>query len=106
MDSCQIVLCSCPNKLEARRISEILVDRGLAAAVNIVQQESVYRWRGRTTHNGEFLLLIKSPEDRYDEVEQVILSVHSYELPGIAAVPIAGGFGPYLQWLRGGGDSA
>lgn len=103
MDSCQIVLCPCPDKEEAQRISNALVERGLAAAVNVIEQDSVYRWRGRTRHTQEFLLMIKSTEMRYKSIEQVILSMHSYELPGIAAVPISTGFEPYLQWMQNGG---
>lgn len=102
MDSCQIVLCPCPDREEAERISEALVERGLAAAVNIIKQDSVYRWQGRTRHCEEFVLMIKSTVESYDAIEQVILSMHSYEVPGIAAVPIAQGFVPYLRWLRSG----
>lgn len=103
MDSCQIVLCPCPDKAEAQRISEVLVDRGLAAAVNVVEQNSVYRWHGRTRYTQEFLLMIKSTEKSYTSIEQTILSMHSYELPGIAVVPVTKGFKPYLEWMRNGG---
>ena len=103
MESCQIVLCPCPSKEEANKISRALVERGLAAAVNIVEQDSVYRWHGQTNQAHEFLLMVKSVEQSYGEIEQVILSMHSYELPGIAAVPIARGFAPYLEWMRCGG---
>ena len=103
MESCQIVLCPCPSKEEAKRISQVLVDQGLAAAVNIVEQDSVYRWSGKIHHAHEFLLMIKSIEQSYGEIERVILSMHTYELPGIAAVPIARGFAPYLEWMRCGG---
>lgn len=85
------------------RIAEMLVERGLAAAVNIVEQDSVYRWRGRIERCAEFLLMIKSAKESYGAIEKVILSMHSYDLPGVAAVPIIEGFGPYLAWMRNGG---
>lgn len=99
-DSCQIVLCPCPDRQEALRLAEVLVERELAAAVNIVAQDSVYRWQGRVNRNTEFLLIIKSQQANYESIEQAILDIHSYELPGIAVVPITNGFAPYLEWIR------
>ena len=101
--SCQIVLCPCPTRLEARRIGVALVEQGLAAAVNIVAADSIYRWQGRVEEKAEFLLLIKSGDHNYQAIEQAILDIHSYELPGIAVVPVVGGSAPYLEWMSEGG---
>lgn len=104
MESCQIVLCPCPDRSEARRIARVLVERGLAAAVNIVALDSVYRWQGKVEVADEFLLMIKSHHARYKTIERTILDMHSYRLPGIAVVPVVEGFSPYLDWLRSGGE--
>jgi len=104
LEACQIVLCPCPNLTEARLIASALVEQDLATAVNIIAQHSVYRWHGQINSGDEFLLMIKRQRARYESIERMILDMHSYELPGIAAVPIVDGFAPYLDWLRSGGQ--
>ena len=100
MERCQIVLCPCPDKQEAQLIADALVEQELAAAVNIVAQDSVYRWRGKIARETEYLLIIKSQRKNYESIEQTIITMHSYELPGIAVVPIVSGFPPYLEWIE------
>lgn len=95
--------CPCPDREEAGRIGDALVGKGLAAAVNIVAQDSVYRWRGQVREAREYLLIIKGPRKSYKLIERTILDMHSYELPGIVAVPVVGGFEPYLEWIGLGG---
>lgn len=105
MDSCHIVLCPCPSRAEALDISRSLVEEKLAAAVNVVETESVHRWDGEVRQVNEFLLMIKSREKDYAAVERKILSMHSYKLAGIASVPIDGGSEAYLEWICSGGDT-
>lgn len=104
-DGIQLVLCPCPDRQEAARIGRVLVDEKLAAAVNIIEQDSIFRWQGQIRETKEYLLLIKSPRRHYEQIERRILEIHSYNLPGIAAVPIADGLGPYLEWIGHGGSS-
>ena len=104
-DACQIILCPCPNRQEAQRIAEALVEQELAAAVNVLAQDSVYRWRGQINQATEFLLLIKSQQENYDAIERIILDMHSYDLPGIAVIPVASGYAPYLAWIRSSGTT-
>jgi len=102
-DCCQFVLCPCPDRQEAERIGAALVEEGLAAAVNIITQDSIFRWRGEVRMAEEYLLVIKSTRDHYKRIERKILDMHSYELPGIAVVPVTDGYSPYLEWIRNGG---
>ena len=102
-DACQIILCPCSDRREAQRIAEALVEQELAAAVNVIAQDSVYRWQGRVNQAAEFLLLIKSQQENYDAIERIILDMHSYELPGIAVIPVVNGYAPYLTWIRSSG---
>lgn len=96
----QIVLNTCPDQESAKRIAESLVERGLAACVNILPGiESVYKWKGRIECDQECLLLIKIQEETYPRVEQAIIELHPYELPEIVAVPIANGLPDYLNWI-------
>jgi periplasmic divalent cation tolerance protein len=98
--SIQLLFCTCPDTPTAERIAEALVDRHLAACVNIVPGiTSVYRWQGAVERSSEQLLLIKSASERYDEVEAAIRELHPYELPELIAVEAAAGLPPYLAWI-------
>lgn len=95
-----LILTSFPNDTSARELAEILVDRRLAACINILQRcTSVYRWQGLTETASEVPVLIKTTRQRYEAVEQAIKSLHPYELPEIIAVPVDNGLPAYLQWI-------
>lgn len=96
----QIVLNTCPDAATARTIATALVERGVAACVNIVPSvESVYQWQGRIEHGSELLLIIKTRAECYAALEQAIQTLHPYELPEIIAVPLATGLPAYLGWI-------
>ena len=85
---------------EAGRLAELLVEKRLAACVQILpQMESVYRWQGRTERQPEVLLLAKTTSAKFEELEREVRAVHSYETPEIVAVPVTRGSRAYLQWL-------
>lgn len=96
----QLVLCTCPDQATAHNIAEHLIDRQLAACVNILPGiTSVYQWQGKRESSQEHLLLIKTTAAAYDIVEQALTDLHPYELPEIIAVPIAHGSDAYLDWI-------
>jgi len=77
-----------------------LVERGLAACVNILPGvESVYRWQGKIERDDEILLLIKSDTAHFSALEDTISNLHPYEVPEILAVPVEAGHQPYLEWI-------
>ncbi len=85
---------------EAGRLAEMLVEKRLAACVQILPQiESVYRWQGRIERQPEVLLLVKTTRAKFADLEREVRAVHSYETPEIVAVPMTAGSIPYLQWL-------
>jgi periplasmic divalent cation tolerance protein len=95
-----LVLCTCPDLDTAQRLAEGLVDRQLAACVNIIPGlTSVYRWQGQRESAAELLLLIKTRRERYAELQAAITSLHPYELPEVIAVPIERGLPGYLGWI-------
>ncbi len=97
----RIVLCTCPNMGAAEGIANQLVAAGLAACVNIVPGlKSVYLWKGAVATDDELLLLIKTTEARYQDLETAIREAHPYELPEIVCVPILAGLPGYLQWIQ------
>lgn len=97
----QLILNTCPNQETANAIATALVDRGLAACVNIVPGiQSVYRWQGKTEKENEIMLCIKARSDAFDAVAACIGELHPYELPEIIAVTIDDGTEQYLAWLN------
>ena len=95
-----VVLMTAGNKDEASRIAELLVDTRLAACVQILPEiESVYRWQGKVQREREVLLLAKTTQMRFGELEKRVRAMHSYETPEIIALPITAASAPYLKWL-------
>jgi len=98
--SAMIVLTTTPDRGVAQNIARALIERRLAACVNILAEcASVYRWRGQIETASEVPLMIKTRAAIYDDVEAAIRSLHPYELPEIIAVSVERGLPAYLDWL-------
>ena len=98
-----VVLTTAGSDEEASRIAAALVERRLAACVNVVPGVvSHYRWKGEVHRDEERLLLIKTAERLFPEVRRAIRELHSYELPEVVMVRIGGGDEEYLAWLADG----
>jgi periplasmic divalent cation tolerance protein len=96
----RIVLTTASSEDEAEKIARHLVERRLAACVNVVPRiHSIYRWRDKVESSQEWLLLIKTTAERFPEVRDAIRVLHSYQLPECLAVTIADGSEDYLEWL-------
>ena len=102
-----VVLCTCPDQDSALRIAEALVERRLAACVNLLPgMTSVYRWQGAVERASEVQLLAKTTRARLAGIEAAVRELHPYELPELLAVEAAAGLAPYLDWVeRESGDS-
>lgn len=86
---------------DARRIATLVVRKKLAACVQIIGPIlSVYRWEGRDEESEEWLLLMKTTRDSYPGLEDTIRDQHPYDVPEIIALPVTGGHGAYLDWVR------
>lgn len=95
-----LVLTNLPDRASAERLAESLVERRLAACVNILAPcRSVYRWKGALQRDEEYPLLAKTSAERYPALEAAIREAHPYELPEIIAVPIERGLPAYLAWV-------
>ncbi len=102
----RIVLSTAGSEEEARKIAHQLVERRLAACVNIIPQiESVYRWHGKVETSREWLLLIKTTGAQFSMVRTAILDLHSYDVPECIALEIADGSEAYLEWLASSVDN-
>jgi len=95
----RVVLTTCGSLEEARQIAQALVERRLAACVNIAPVYSYFRWKNKVQTQREYLLLIKTRSQRFVQLRKRILALHSYELPEIVVVRIVGGHSPYLEWI-------
>jgi len=95
-----VVLSTVGKAEDAERIGRALVERGLAACVNVLPAvTSIYRWKGKVEKDEERLLVIKTRAERFEALRQALVSLHPYEVPEVLALPIAGGHQPYLDWL-------
>lgn len=93
------VLTSVGNADEARAIARALVQARLAACVQVLPVQSVYRWQGSINEDPEQQLQIKTTRDRWADVVELIRSLHSYELPVIEALPVCEATPEFLAWL-------
>jgi len=95
-----LVFTNLPDRAAAERIADALIEKRVAACVNILAPcHSVYRWNDVVQHDEEHPVLIKATADRYPALEAAIRAAHPYELPEIIAVPIERGLPAYLDWV-------
>jgi periplasmic divalent cation tolerance protein len=107
MADCIQVQTTAESEQEAERISSALVERRLAACVQIIGPiSSRYRWRGEIETAREWICVAKTTADRYPELEATIRELHSYDEPEIVATPIVAGSKGYLDWISQGVDDS
>ena len=95
-----LVMTNCPDADSAARLAAALLERRLAACVSEgAPVRSTYWWQGALETADEIPLAIKCTRDRYAQVEEAIRELHPYQVPEILALPVATGFGPYMQWI-------
>ncbi len=96
----RLLLCTVPDETMASKIGHALVEEKLAACVNVIPGiRSIYAWKGRIEDDRELLLVIKSTDDRFDDLAARVRALHSYENPELIAVPVEGGLSDYLEWV-------
>ena len=95
-----VVLSTCASSEEAEKVARTLVEKKLAACVNILPAvRSIYRWKGAIEDDQETLLLIKSSRALFGDLRAEIEKLHSYEIPEAIAIPIVDGLERYLEWM-------
>jgi len=95
------VLMTAPDAEVAERLARTLVDERLAACANIVPGVvSVYRWEGEVQRDSEVLVILKTSAEVLDDLESRAVELHPYDVPEVLALPVRGGHGPYLDWVR------
>jgi periplasmic divalent cation tolerance protein len=103
MTTAIIVFTTVASSDDAHRMSQALVEQRLAACVQIDGPiTSCYRWKGVVETAAEWRLAIKTRAAVYDQLEQAIRNLHTYEQPEIVALPITSGSAGYLSWIEAG----
>ena len=99
-DDVRVVFCTCPPD-QASNVARALLERRLAACVNIVPGvRSLYWWNGEIAEDGESLLVIKTPHACLPQLESSLLEIHPYDVPEFLSVRVEEGSDAYLSWLR------
>lgn len=100
MADAKVVLTTVGLLEKAEQLASSLVERRLAACVNIVGPiRSVYRWKDAIEREQEYLLLIKTTAERAADLAAAFSELHPYELPERVELTIDGGSEAYLNWL-------
>jgi periplasmic divalent cation tolerance protein len=95
-----VIFITCAGKPEAIKIAKALLTKKLVACVNIVDKlESFFWWKGKIDRAKECLVMAKSTTAKLDKITKAVKSLHSYEVPEIIGLPIAGGNKTYLDWI-------
>lgn len=96
-----VVLCTVPDEQTGQSLGRSLVERQLAACVNVVPGlTSIYRWKGKIEQDKEALLFIKTQPDRFEALSEAIQAEHPYEVPEILALSATAGLEAYCSWVR------
>ena len=96
----KIILSTTSNAEEAQKIAQTLVEKKLAACVNIVPKIiSVYEWENEIQNDPEALMIIKTTKDKAEQAKEEILKLHSYTLPEIVFLDPTGAHQEYQNWV-------
>ena len=98
MDPHIVVLITAGSREEADKLSRGLVEEKLAFCVNSVPGvQSTYYWEDKLCVDAEFLLIVKTRGDRFEDLEKWVRENHSYDVPEVIALPVVKGSEPYLK---------
>ena len=95
-----VVFITVPDLESGKNIAESIIEKKLGACVNISPKiNSIYFWQGNIERDDEHLLIIKTREDRFDDLKKEVKKIHPYTVPEIIAMPIVLGSEDYLNWI-------
>jgi len=94
-----MVITTCPSEKEAKEIANLLLEKKLAACVQLFPINSFYIWQNKINNDNEITLFIKCKQAFYQQIEDAIKAVHPYEVPEIIMLPVIDGFNKYLGWI-------
>ena len=107
MENIVFVYTTYPSVVEAEQAGKSLVERRLAACVNILPgMISHYRWQGAVERGEEAVMIVKTRASAAEAVRAVVKEMHSYDTPAILVIPIASVDEAYQRWLLAESDPA
>ena len=96
------IITTTSTREEAERIGTLLIEKGLAACVQVSGPIlSIYPWKGKIERDEEWVLSVKTLERAYEGCKRLIIEKHSYECPQLIAFSAKDVFEPYLDWVKG-----
>jgi len=96
-----IIYITTSNEDEAVKIGSYIVKKRLAACSNIIKEmKSVYWWENKLESDEEAILILKTMEEKVDEIIAKVKEIHSYDNPCIIALPVIKASDSYLNWLE------
>ena len=101
MTGITLALTTAPDASSAAQLARGLVEGKLAACVTqLPGAQSLYWWEGKIESATEILLLIKTTEEKVEEIKTFLISHHPYDTPELICLPVAAGLEKYLSWVR------
>ncbi len=95
----KMVITTCENREEADSLAKLIIEKRLAACVQLSDITSYYHWDEKVNRDSEVKLTIKTTESTYSDLEYFIKANHSYDTPQIIMIPIENGSKEYLDWI-------
>ena len=100
MERAVFVYTTFPSAVEAEKAGRALIERALAACVNILPgMISVYRWQGSIERADEVVMIVKTRGSLAERVTAAVKESHSYETPAVLILPITGGNRSFIDWI-------
>lgn len=96
-----LIFVTTENKKDAKKLANYLIDKHLAACVNVFPVDSFYFWKGQKVNYQEYELIIKTKKEMFGKVQKVVETVLSYEISQIINVEVQEANKPYVKWLEG-----
>ena len=97
---CCVVLTTTDSKETAILIAKTLIERKLAACVQLDEVVSFFCYEAESSETKEFRLMIKASSDNYKAIEESIKFNHNYQLPQIIRLDVADGLSEYINWIH------
>ena len=94
-----MIISTCNSMESARQIAGILIDKRIAACIQMFPVESLYTWQGKVCEDNEITLLIKTKTALSGKAITIIKNNHPYEIPEIIQLPITDGLPDYFRWI-------
>jgi len=100
MERAVLVYTTWPSVVEAEAAGRNIVERRLAACVNILPgMISHYWWRGAIERAEEVVMIVKTRASLSEAVRAAVKAMHAYETPAIMVLPVESLDPDYQAWI-------